>query len=228
MDSIVERLQSYFPGLKDGILFRWDSLLGVEGECSWPSCAQRAPFHPASAVHTLCNLLKGSHCSIVQSCREAGTPRTHRRFLGRADGSYGPIPSRRPLGMLGMPMNRTAIKVRLSEQQQHACSVVARRWTDGGCDRLTCRWSDRLLLMLWPVNGVRQRSGTLVLHNAPCSWCALAHARLHPFGLHCAGPVLRRRQHIPRAGCQCGGVLRFWMCPPCAVRPGHDPDAASH
>lgn len=47
----------------------------------------------------------------TRACREAGTPRTHRRFLGRADGSYGPIPSRRPLGMLGMPMNRTAIKV---------------------------------------------------------------------------------------------------------------------
>lgn len=43
--------------------------------------------------------------------REVGTPRTHRRFLGRQDGSYGPIPSRRPLGMLGMPFNRTGLKV---------------------------------------------------------------------------------------------------------------------
>ena len=42
--------------------------------------------------------------------REVGTPRTHRKFLGRADGSYGPIPSRRPLGMLGMPFNRTAVE----------------------------------------------------------------------------------------------------------------------
>ncbi|KAK9827277.1 hypothetical protein WJX81_007326 [Elliptochloris bilobata] len=42
--------------------------------------------------------------------REVGTPRTHRRFLNRRDGSYGPIPSRRPLGMLGMPFNRTALK----------------------------------------------------------------------------------------------------------------------
>ena len=39
-----------------------------------------------------------------------GTPRTHRRFLNRSDGSYGPIPSRRPLGMLSMPFNRTAIQ----------------------------------------------------------------------------------------------------------------------
>ncbi|KAL4439820.1 hypothetical protein ABPG75_002821 [Micractinium tetrahymenae] len=42
--------------------------------------------------------------------REVGTPRTHRRFLNRTDGSYGPIPARRPLGMLSMPFNRTAVK----------------------------------------------------------------------------------------------------------------------
>eukprot|EP00887_Chlorella_sp_A99_P000482 scaffold17.g482.t1 len=41
---------------------------------------------------------------------EVGTPRTHRRFLNRVDGSYGPIPSRRPLGMLSMPFNRTGIQ----------------------------------------------------------------------------------------------------------------------
>jgi len=44
--------------------------------------------------------------------RQVGTPRTHRRFLNRRDGSYGPIPARRPLGMLGMPFNRTAVKAR--------------------------------------------------------------------------------------------------------------------
>ena len=42
--------------------------------------------------------------------REVGTPKTHRRFLNRVDGSYGPIPSRPPLGMLGMPMNTTSIE----------------------------------------------------------------------------------------------------------------------
>lgn len=41
--------------------------------------------------------------------QEAGTPRTHRRFLGRDDGTYGPIPSRKLMGLLGMPFNRTAI-----------------------------------------------------------------------------------------------------------------------
>jgi prolycopene isomerase len=40
---------------------------------------------------------------------EIGTPRTHRRFLGRMDGSYGPIPHRKLPGLLNMPFNRTVI-----------------------------------------------------------------------------------------------------------------------
>lgn len=42
------------------------------------------------------------HCSI-------GTPRTHRRFLGRVNGTYGPMPQHQLPGLLGMPFNRTAI-----------------------------------------------------------------------------------------------------------------------
>lgn len=40
---------------------------------------------------------------------EVGSPRTHRRFLGRADGSYGPIPGKRLSGLLSMPFNRTDV-----------------------------------------------------------------------------------------------------------------------
>ncbi|MFB2894040.1 carotenoid isomerase [Aerosakkonemataceae cyanobacterium BLCC-F50] len=40
---------------------------------------------------------------------EVGTPRSHRRFLGRDDGTYGPIPKRKLAGLLGMPFNRTAV-----------------------------------------------------------------------------------------------------------------------
>jgi prolycopene isomerase len=47
----------------------------------------------------------GSHIEL----KEIGTPRTHRRFLSRSNGTYGPIPSRDPWGLLGMPFNRTAI-----------------------------------------------------------------------------------------------------------------------
>eukprot|EP00210_Caulerpa_lentillifera_P007775 g7419.t1 len=42
--------------------------------------------------------------------KEVGTPKTHRRFLGREDGTYGPIPSRRPSGMMTMPFNKTSVK----------------------------------------------------------------------------------------------------------------------
>lgn len=41
--------------------------------------------------------------------QEVGTPRTHRRFLGRDEGTYGPIPRRKLAGLLGMPFNRTAV-----------------------------------------------------------------------------------------------------------------------
>ena len=41
--------------------------------------------------------------------QEIGTPRTHRRFLGRMGGSYGPIPSGRLPGLLPMPFNRTGL-----------------------------------------------------------------------------------------------------------------------
>lgn len=41
--------------------------------------------------------------------QEVGTPKTHRRFLGRSDGSYGPIPRYRLPGLLTMPFNRTSI-----------------------------------------------------------------------------------------------------------------------
>jgi prolycopene isomerase len=40
---------------------------------------------------------------------EVGTARSHRRFLGREDGTYGPIPTRKLMGLLGMPFNRTSI-----------------------------------------------------------------------------------------------------------------------
>lgn len=40
---------------------------------------------------------------------EVGTPRSHRRFLGRVDGTYGPIPRYKLPGLLTMPLNRTKI-----------------------------------------------------------------------------------------------------------------------
>tara|TARA_B100000161_G_scaffold239937_1_gene191673 strand:- start:1158 stop:2702 length:1545 start_codon:yes stop_codon:yes gene_type:complete len=42
--------------------------------------------------------------------KEIGTPKTHRKFLGRYEGSYGPIPTKKLLGLLPMPFNTTKIK----------------------------------------------------------------------------------------------------------------------
>ncbi|XP_010263101.1 PREDICTED: prolycopene isomerase, chloroplastic [Nelumbo nucifera] len=41
--------------------------------------------------------------------KEVGTPKTHRRFLARENGTYGPMPRKIPKGLLGMPFNTTAI-----------------------------------------------------------------------------------------------------------------------
>eukprot|EP00892_Ulva_mutabilis_P008902 jgi/Ulvmu1/6384/UM003_0012.1 len=42
--------------------------------------------------------------------REVGSPRTHQKFLGREDGTYGMVPQRPPLGILNMPFNRTDVR----------------------------------------------------------------------------------------------------------------------
>ncbi|KAJ9565037.1 hypothetical protein OSB04_001003 [Centaurea solstitialis] len=41
--------------------------------------------------------------------KEVGTPKTHRRYLARDSGTYGPMPRNVPKGLLGMPFNTTAI-----------------------------------------------------------------------------------------------------------------------
>ncbi|KAI5318779.1 hypothetical protein L3X38_038487 [Prunus dulcis] len=53
-------------------------------------------------------LFPGLKSSIV--FKEVGTPKTHRRYLARDKGTYGPIPRRTPKGLLGMPFNTTAIE----------------------------------------------------------------------------------------------------------------------
>ena len=42
--------------------------------------------------------------------KEIGTPKTHKKFLGRFEGSYGPIPNKKLLGLLPMPFNTTNVK----------------------------------------------------------------------------------------------------------------------
>ncbi|KAL0333551.1 UNVERIFIED_CONTAM: Prolycopene isomerase, chloroplastic [Sesamum angustifolium] len=52
-------------------------------------------------------LFPGLKSSIV--FKEVGTPKTHRRYLARDSGTYGPMPRRTPKGLLAMPFNTTAI-----------------------------------------------------------------------------------------------------------------------
>lgn len=52
-------------------------------------------------------LFPGLKSSIV--FKEVGTPKTHRRYLARVNGTYGPMPRGTPKGLLGMPFNTTAI-----------------------------------------------------------------------------------------------------------------------
>jgi prolycopene isomerase len=58
-------------------------------------------------IRRLETFLPGLGAAITH--REVGTPRSHRRFLGRHQGSYGPIPALRLPGLLPMPFNRTGI-----------------------------------------------------------------------------------------------------------------------
>ncbi|KZV48988.1 prolycopene isomerase, chloroplastic-like [Dorcoceras hygrometricum] len=53
-------------------------------------------------------LFPGLKSSIV--FMEVGTPKTHRRYLARDSGTYGPMPSGTPKGLLAMPFNTTAVK----------------------------------------------------------------------------------------------------------------------
>ncbi len=61
----------------------------------------------ARLVQRLEAILPGLGAAIRH--QEIGTPRTHRRFLGRMGGSYGPIPALRLPGLLPMPFNRTGV-----------------------------------------------------------------------------------------------------------------------
>ena len=59
-------------------------------------------------VDKISTILPNLEQNIVH--KEIGTPKTHKKFLGRYEGSYGPIPSKKLLGLLPMPFNTTKIK----------------------------------------------------------------------------------------------------------------------
>ena len=65
-------------------------------------------MHADRLIEKIERVLPGISQTI--SHKEVGTPRSHRRFLGRHQGSYGPIPSVQLPGLLPMPFNSTGIK----------------------------------------------------------------------------------------------------------------------
>lgn len=69
--------------------------------------AERKQHVAAQIIRRLEAIVPGLSEAIA--FQEAGTPRTHRRFLGRTDGTYGPIPARKLMGLLRMPFNRTSV-----------------------------------------------------------------------------------------------------------------------
>ena len=79
----------------------WQGLTTTQYQAKKEADAQRL-------IARLEALLPGVEAAIDHL--EVGTPRSHRRFLGRHQGSYGPIPAMRLPGLLAMPFNRTAIK----------------------------------------------------------------------------------------------------------------------
>jgi prolycopene isomerase len=78
----------------------WDKLSPLEYETRKEAAAARI-------IERLEKIFPGLDAGL--DYLEIGTPRTHRRFLGREDGTYGPIPRRKLLGLLQMPFNSTAI-----------------------------------------------------------------------------------------------------------------------
>ncbi len=81
-------------------LNEWDKLSATDYEARKEAAADRV-------ITRLEKIFPGLDASL--DYLEIGTPRTHRRFLGRSDGTYGPIPRRKLPGLLGMPFNRTSI-----------------------------------------------------------------------------------------------------------------------
>jgi len=68
---------------------------------------QKKEHAAARLIERLDQIFPGLDAGL--SYMEVGTARSHKRFLGREDGTYGPIPQRKLMGLLGMPFNRTTV-----------------------------------------------------------------------------------------------------------------------
>ncbi|OEL36466.1 Prolycopene isomerase, chloroplastic [Dichanthelium oligosanthes] len=100
-NEIIRRLEKkLFPGLQDSIVLKEVS--------SCPPCCDSIDilkFNGIVLTATTSNFSNAKHVSFHQ----VGSPKTHRRFLARNDGTYGPMPRGKPKGLLAMPFNTTSI-----------------------------------------------------------------------------------------------------------------------
>ena len=191
----------------------------------------------------------------LQPHRDQGAPAGSNSMLGMPLNCTAIRARRWLKSMLGMPFKRTAIRARGWRKRAPLCAPVApgglclaRRsalltpshhacaW-DSWC-AVPCRawnfwdayFSARSVMCCvtsaWRVckPGVASKEQ----HQLGCQICRSwgDAARYLTASAGCgAGPVLRRRQHVPRAGRKRGGLLRVWLRAPRAVRPGQ---AAGH
>ena len=106
MADLMKRMEVRWPGITDAVIFKYGTYLHPS-----PPCATAAePLSNGIATNRLLpmTLRTTANAGFVHH-REIGSPKTHRRFLNRLDGTYGPIPSKRLNGMLAMPLSRTDI-----------------------------------------------------------------------------------------------------------------------
>ncbi|PKA52290.1 Prolycopene isomerase 2, chloroplastic [Apostasia shenzhenica] len=120
-DKIITRLENkLFPGLKSSIVLKecddadlvqlWQRIFTCatlfKAGIMTNNAGLKTEGDGANGQDTTANVW---FMALVLKLYKVGTPKTHRRFLARDSGTYGPMPRNVPKGLLGMPFNTTAI-----------------------------------------------------------------------------------------------------------------------
>ena len=100
-DSIAPKDKHIIHAFTPSSINEWEGL-------SHSSYIEKKELYANHLIRKIENIFPGINEAINH--KEIGTPKSHRRFLGRHQGSYGPIPAIRLPGLLTMPFNTTGIK----------------------------------------------------------------------------------------------------------------------
>lgn len=101
-------------------------------------------FNGIVLTDTTCNSSNAKHVLFHQ----VGSPKTHRRFLARNDGTYGPMPRGKPKGLLAMPFN-TTVSLRIHLPLGDSDSVY---WMTSPCYKIS--WTEIGVLNLQSIDGL--------------------------------------------------------------------------